>query len=334
MILHRPGADPYTYYKMHHVSRALAAASLSEEFGLYEAMRGGPGDPADIAARAGLPERSTRVLLSCNACIGVVGVEDDQWFIHEIMREFVLEGGRNHRRMRTPEDRGYYDAARLAIPRGQAVPEELPQWETDPEGDDDTTAFSPGRDGWRILWGEALAEAFDFGPYHQVADLGGATGGVLVGLTGMRPHLKGVVVDLPYSQGSAEQAITASGAGDRVRFHAADFFRDPLPDGTDAVFMSHIVHDWDDEHCLSLLGNTRQDLPSGAPVIVQEFLLDEDKTGPLLAVFQWFGVFATTRGGEQRTGSEISSLMEEAGLVRPEVRRVDHEQSLVIGWRA
>ena len=37
--LHRPGADPYTYYKMHHVTRALAAACLSEEFGLYEAMR-------------------------------------------------------------------------------------------------------------------------------------------------------------------------------------------------------------------------------------------------------------------------------------------------------
>ncbi len=332
MIRHLPGADPYTYYKMHHVSRALAAAALSEEFGLYEAMRPGPGTPAEIAARVDLPERSVRVLLSCNACIGVVGVEDDRWYLHEIMRESVLEGGRNRRRVQPPDDAWPYEEAKLAIPLGAAVPEALPQWEMDPQGDGDSEAFSPGRDGWRVMWGEALAEVFDFGSCTQVADFGGATGGVLVGLTGKCPHLKGVVVDLPYSQSSAEQAIAASDATDRVRFQPGDFFRDALPEGTDAVFMSHIIHDWDDEHCLSLLRNARQGLPPGAPAIVQEFLLDEDKTGPLLAVFQWFGVFATTSGGDQRTGSEVSALMERAGLVRTEVRAVDHEQALVIGW--
>ena len=96
--------------------------------------------------------------------------------------------------------------------------------------------------------------------------------------------------------------------------------------------MSHILHDWDDAHCLALLRNARQSLPAGSPVLVQEFLLGEDKTGPLLAVFQWYGVFATTRGGEQRTGAEIGALMNESGLTRPEVVAVDHEQSLVVGW--
>ena len=38
----RTGADPYVFYKMFHVERAKKAWMLSDELGLYKALRDGP----------------------------------------------------------------------------------------------------------------------------------------------------------------------------------------------------------------------------------------------------------------------------------------------------
>ncbi|MCY3761657.1 MAG: methyltransferase [Gemmatimonadetes bacterium] len=333
MLTIGPGPDPYFAYKFHHVERAKTAWVLSEEFGLYEAMRAGPATVPEVSERIGLEERPTAVLLAANACVGVLGMEEDRYYIYPVMREMVLEGGLARTAPRTPDPEDWwYRIMKEALLTNAPVPEALPEWLANPQGNEDSTAFAPSRHGWRILWGHALAEAVDFSPFRTVADLGGATGGVLVGLTERCPHLQGIVVELPYSRKTAEAAIRQSNAEDRVRFHAADFFTDPFPDGVDVFFMSHIIHDWDDEHCIRLLRRCHDALPAGSPVLVQEYLLNEDRTAGLIAVFQWFGLmFGTT--GDQRTGPEIEALMGEAGFSGTECRPLDHEQGIAIGWK-
>ncbi|MFA6110964.1 MAG: methyltransferase [Candidatus Latescibacterota bacterium] len=334
MLDGQPGSapDPYVFYKMHHVDRARRAWALSEELGLYEALRDGPLTLAELCARTGLQGRPARVLLWANAWLGIIGQEQDRYFLYEIMREFVLAGGRARTEPRIPADRDY-ELTRRAFQTGEPEREDMPLWLADPHAvPPDATAFAPSRHGWRILWGEALAQAFDFGPYRCVADLGAATGGVLVGLTGKCPHLQGIVVDLPYSRSTAEAAIAQSGAADRVRFYAADFFIDPYPAEVDVFFMSHVIHDWDDARCLTILTRCREALPAGSPVLVQEYLLNEARDGSLLAVFQSFGLMSGTYG-IQRTAGEIAALMVQVGLGRTETRPLDHEQSLVIGWK-
>ncbi len=67
-------------------------------------------------------------------------------------------------------------------------------------------------------------------------------------------------------------------------------------------------------------------------MLVQEFLLNEDKSGSLIGVFQWFGLIYGTIG-DQRNAEEIEMLMEKAGFHEMECRPIDHEQSVVIGWK-
>jgi len=74
-------------------------------------------------------------------------------------------------------------------------------------------------------------------------------------------------------------------------------------------------------------------LPSGSPVLVQEYLLDDDKSGQLLGVFQWYGLLDGTTG-DQRTAAEIGALLERSGFRDIETRPIDREQSIVIGWKA
>lgn len=274
----------------------------------------------------GLQARPVAILLAANACMGILGIEQGQYLIYDIQREFVLDGGRVRMRPRIPapgDDPGY-DHVKQAALTNQPVPEELPDWLSNPQSAPGVTAHVPQRHNWRILWGEALARAFDFSPYRLIVDLGG--------LTGQYPSLRGLVFDLPYSKESAEVALSGSGPEGRVGFVCADFFSDPYFQGAEVLFMSHVIHDWDDERCLVLLRRCYEALPAGGPVIAMEFLLEKHKAGSLLAVFQWYGLLSGTPG-DQRTGSEIAAPMEKVGFRDMEIRPVDSEHSIVIGWK-
>ncbi len=333
MLEVRPGPDPYVFYKMHHMDRVRSAWALSEEIGLFEVLRDGPRTVSEVAKSLELTDRSTASLLSANGCLGILGNDEGRWFIHPIMREFVLEDGRARTTPHQDRDEYWYRVTKQAVLTGVPVPEEMPPWLTDPDGhEEESVAFSPGRHGWRILWGEALAEAFDFTPYRLVVDLGGATGGVLVGLTGKVPGLKGILMELPFSRAGAEAAIEKSGGADRVSFFSGNFFEGPYPEGADVIFMSHVIHDWNDAECLTLLGHCFEALPAGSPVIIQEYLLDDDKTGQLLGVGQWLGLLHST-SGDQRTAGEIGALLEQAGFADVESRPIDNEQTIVVGYK-
>lgn len=335
MISTASGPDIYFAYKFHHVRRAELAWTLSEEFGVYEALRDGPATVSEVGERTGLQERPSAILLAANACIGIVGVDGDRYYIYDVIKDMVLEGGRARVTPRPPDpEDSYYRMMKQALQTNQMVPEGMPTWLTNPtgEGEEPPTAYAPGRHGWRMLWGEALANAFDFTPYRKVADMGSAGGGLLTGLMLRCPHLEGVLVDLPYSTKTAEAFIEADGLTDRLTFHAADFFTDPLPDDVDVFFMSHVLHDWDDDHCIRLLRRCYELLPVGSPVIAQEFTLSEDKSECIIGVFQWFGLVHGTIG-DQRTAREIGALMDKAGFERFESREVDHEQMIVVGWK-
>lgn len=334
MFNDRVGPDPYVFYKFEHAWRAEMAWKVSEDLGFYEALREGPSTIEEICARTRLQRRPVNMLLAANACMGIIGSEHGRYFIFDIQREFVLEGGRAYDKPYIPDDGEdqQYDFFKQGLVHNHGVEGHIAPWIKTPQGAPGVTAHVPSRHGWRILWGESLAAAFDFTAFHVVADMGGATGGVLVGLTGKYPHLKGYVVDLPYSRESAELALKDSQATDRVSFVTADFFKDPLPEQVDVFFMSHVIHDWDDDTCRLLLGRCHEALPVGSPVIVQEFLLNEDKSGSLLAVFQWLGM-VRSNPGDQRTAKEIAALMEQSGFQDMETRAIDTEQSIVIGWK-
>lgn len=96
--------------------------------------------------------------------------------------------------------------------------------------------------------------------------------------------------------------------------------------------MSHVIHGWGDHQCRHLLRRCHQALPAGSPVLVQEFLLNADKTSDLLGVYQWFGLLYGT-SGDQRTAGEIQALMQDAGFAGMECRPIDCDQSIVVGWK-
>ncbi len=122
----------------------------------------------------------------------------------------------------------------------------------------------------------ALAEKFDFSPYHSVCDVGGATGQLSVILAERHPHLRCVSFDLPAVEPIARREIDRAGVGERVTTASGDFFSEPLPPA-DVVTMGLILHDWNLERKLHLIGAAYEALPPGGAFIVVENLIDDER---------------------------------------------------------
>ena len=69
-----------------------------------------------------------------------------------------------------------------------------------------------------------------------------------------------------------------AGCDGRIAIEAGSFF-ERVPDGCDAYLMKHIIHDWSDEHCRTILALMRKKLPKHGRVLVCEMVVT-DEPGP------------------------------------------------------
>ena len=61
----------------------------------------------------------------------------------------------------------------------------------------------------------------------------------------------GILFDLPHVVRDAPALLRARGVADRVSIEAGSFF-DSVPKGADAYVLSHVIHDWSQQQCLTV----------------------------------------------------------------------------------
>ncbi|MFJ5966526.1 methyltransferase [Streptomyces sp. NPDC093060] len=161
---------------------------------------------------------------------------------------------------------------------------------------------------------QALARSYDFGDVRTVVDLGGGNGALLAGILGHHPHLRGILVDTPVGVAGAPDTLTAAGVADRCDIVAEDFFAS-VPDGGDRYVIKSVLHDWEDERCVTLLGNCRRVMSDTARVLIVEVVAPpvvDATTDPFLTVSD-LNLMVLTHGRE-RTDEEFTELLRAAGL--------------------
>jgi acetylserotonin N-methyltransferase len=172
--------------------------------------------------------------------------------------------------------------------------------------------FLLGMHGYGLVSSPRVVAAFDLGCFHQLVDLGGATGHLAVAACKRYPSLQAVVFDLPGAMPLAREIIARSGVADRVTVQSGDFFVDPLPPA-DLYALGRILHDWSEDKIRTLLRKVYEHLPDGGALLIAEKLIDEDRGGPHSAQLQSLNMLLVTEGKE-RTHTEYEALLKEAGF--------------------
>lgn len=184
---------------------------------------------------------------------------------------------------------------------------------------------------YSVPQGTLVAETFDFSPYRCVLDVAGGVGGLIIEIGKRHPHMNGIVMDLPPVCALADEAIAAAGLTTRYRSEAADLFAGPYPAGADAISLSWVLHDWNDDHCLQILRHCYDALPSGGALLITESVLSEDRSGtPFGTVMALHMLLVCEPGARERTEDEYRTLLEETGFETEELVRLDAPRDLLI----
>lgn len=157
----------------------------------------------------------------------------------------------------------------------------------------------------------AVLDAYDFSGVQTLCDIGGGNGSVLIATLQRNPHLKGMLYDLPGVIGRAKKNFEAAGLLDRTQLAPGSFF-ESIPAGADTYFMRHIIHDWNDEQCTTILKNVHKILPANGRVLVAESVIppgNDPFFGKLLDLNM-----LVVPGGQERTAAEYKTLFAGAGF--------------------
>jgi hypothetical protein len=157
----------------------------------------------------------------------------------------------------------------------------------------------------------AIVETYDFRGIKRIADVGGGHGFLLGSILRANPASKGVLFDRPEVVESLPKRAFAGLEG-RVAAEGGSFF-ERVPDGCDAYIMKHIIHDWDDDHCRTILSLMREKLPKDGRVLVCEMVVSDDP-GPTPAKMLDIEMLVMTVGGKERTEAEFAELFAVSGL--------------------
>jgi hypothetical protein len=131
----------------------------------------------------------------------------------------------------------------------------------------------------------ALADGVDLGGRRTLMDVGGGPGSYAMALCERNPPLHATVFDLPQTLEIARETIARLGMADRVGTVVGDWDKDELGRGSDVVLLSNIMHGPADGAEMKLAKANRA-IVAGGLLIVQEFLMNAEKTGPLIpAIF-------------------------------------------------
>jgi hypothetical protein len=176
---------------------------------------------------------------------------------------------------------------------------------------EEASYFSEAMVGFHGAEPPAVVEAYDFSPFKTVVDVGGATGNMLAAILTRYPAPRGVLFDRPHVVSDAPALLQARGVAQRVTIEPGNFF-ETVPAGGDAYILSHVIHDWTEELCLTILGHCRKAMkPNGRLLIVEMVLPTGDTPHPGKVLDM---VMLVMPGGQERTEAEYASLLGKAGF--------------------
>jgi hypothetical protein len=173
----------------------------------------------------------------------------------------------------------------------------------------------------------AIAEAYDFTDARVIADIGGGNGAGLRHILSRFPNSRGLVFD---REDVVAELTQDDLMGGRISAQGGSFF-DSVPRGADAYLLVRVLHDWNDEDCVSILRVCHGAMEANSVLLVCDHLLEPDplvgQAMDYLLDMQMMAMFGDAR---ERTTSEFERLFDESGFSLASIIRTRSPVSVIV----
>ncbi|WP_439674042.1 methyltransferase [Embleya sp. MST-111070] len=176
---------------------------------------------------------------------------------------------------------------------------------------------------------DAIERAHDFSETGILVDVGGGNGELMARLLSVHPQLRGVLVDRPAAVTEARTRLDRAGLAERTDVRAGDFFA-AVPSGGDVYLLREILHDWDDDQCVTLLRACRRAMSSHSRLVLIELARDggaADADAKMAALMSLY--MLSVLPGRERTTDEFEALLSAAELRLDAVHHLTGQKVLI-----
>jgi ubiquinone/menaquinone biosynthesis C-methylase UbiE len=184
-------------------------------------------------------------------------------------------------------------------------------WMSDPK---QASIYSEAQHSGSLGPGKTLARLVDLSGAHNLLDVGGGTGAMSIRLLEAYPDLISTIIDFPNVAEIGWRFVSDAGMVDRIRFIPGDALEAAWPTGQDVILMSYLFSGIPGGEVPRLIDYAFECLSVGGHILVHDFMVEDDRTGPPLAALWQLQHMAFTPEARSVTPGWLKERMENAGF--------------------
>ncbi len=162
-----------------------------------------------------------------------------------------------------------------------------------------------------------LSDKIDFSKHKSIMDVGGGYGAAISQIKEEFPQLECYVFDLPPVIESCDLRVD-------IFLKAGSFF-DEIPKVSDAIILSRILHDWNDDKASEILNNVYDALPEKGHLYVIENCTDKINIDLTLLSLNMLALCESF----ERSSYEYIALANKAGFIFQEAKSLNELQTIL-----
>ncbi len=184
-------------------------------------------------------------------------------------------------------------------------------WMSDPE---QASIYSEAQHAGSLGPGRTLARLIDLSDAHNLLDVGGGTGAMSIRLLEAYPKLVSTIIDFPNVSEIGWRFVTEAGMVDRIRYIPGNALQAEWPKEQDAILMSYLFSGIPGSEVPRLIDYAFECLADGGHIIVHDFMVEDDRTGPPMAALWQLQHMAFTPEARSVTPGWLKERLKEVGF--------------------
>lgn len=309
-------------------SRALLTAL---ELDVFSAVGSG-ATATEVAQRIATDTRATEMLLNALAAMGTLTKREGIFHNTATTARYFTEGSRDNARPGLIHTANIWDRwsnLTECVRTGTAVGHR----EVADRGDDWTRHFIAAMDRNAAERAPLVVNAVGPSVGERMLDVGGGSAAYSIAFVKAHDTLHATVLDLPQVLPIAQRHIDAARLSERIDTRPGDLRRDALGQGYSLILVSAICHMLGPEENRDLFRRCFDALEAGGRLVMQDFILESDKTSPRFAALFALNMLVGTRAGSTYSYEEYGAWLRAAGFKDIREVRLPGPSSLMIAAR-
>jgi ubiquinone/menaquinone biosynthesis C-methylase UbiE len=323
-ILTRYSTLAYAFEK----SQTLLAAT---QLDIFSILGDNTMTAAEIAGEVGTNERATERLMDALCSLGLLGKSTGRYFNTTKSKDYLVKGKPGY--MGGLQHVHYlmtaWDNLVNVVINGNPSEGLL----FDYENHEKMNAFMRYMHWRGSMQAPYVVKKIDFSKVNKVLDLGGGTGSYAMEFLKVKPDMRVVLFEKPEVIPLARDYMEQEGFENRIETIAGDFFTDNIGNNYDLVFMSFVLENFSILDNIKLMKKVYESMNIGGKVVVQELLLDDERTSPQFNTLFSLNMLVNTDGGDAFTETDTWIMLREAWFTDIKVLKTEFDNSLIFGTK-